>query len=724
MRPVPRSNYFTFRIFSILCLLLLPPLAAAQSTSDYCEPSDAVKEDIRKVNHVNYENLPFATRRERQIAMLQELLKKYPGDFHVQRRYQDARRSGLLVDWAPLAADYRAQMEKNPRDPVAVYLYSRLLIGRNTKETIELSNKLIQLSPDFPWAHLQLAEIYDYPTFKDSTKSVEHLKQWMSKCPKSLDALRLISRAGNKNLMTSAAQSLRSRLESSTAIDDLAYWDQLWTLEFKIKPVPEHEQLRKQMAADLTRIRAGDLDSQERLEALQTGYKQLGDKAGQRFVEEEFLRRMPKSSAARRVVQSRFFDEHKYPKFESSDEEKQAFHKAVVQVTSEWLKRWPDDELTLSNRVRSLMAVAESTNEDIEAAYNAFARVHDGQTSYSIPPLENTVARVYLKRGFHLEAVPAILQKGIDEIDRLEKHRNPSDVFPRNEEMEGANSRFIRMDSWPMMAEAYARLKQPDKAREVLAQLAELVKPKESSKKDSQARNYAYGQTVYWQTAGKVAEIEQRKLDALMAYQTALFFQSKRSTPASGKKDELTETTERLWKELGGTDQGMTAFLARNEISKSKLETAEVASWDTKNTPLNAFELTDLKGRNWSLADLKGKVAFINVWATWCGPCLAELPYVQKLDQKLKGRNDVVVLTLNTDEEVGKVEPFMKENKYSFPVLLGQAYADGIGVNSIPRNWVISADGKLMFEGIGFGGDGDEWMKKAVELIEKVKGTP
>jgi thiol-disulfide isomerase/thioredoxin len=131
-----------------------------------------------------------------------------------------------------------------------------------------------------------------------------------------------------------------------------------------------------------------------------------------------------------------------------------------------------------------------------------------------------------------------------------------------------------------------------------------------------------------------------------------------------------------------------------------------------------------LQGRNWSLADLKGKVAFINLWATWCGPCLAELPFVQKLDQKLKGRTDVVVLTLNTDEEVGKVEPFMKENKYSFPVLLGQAYADGIGVNSIPRNWVISADGKLVFEGIGFGGEGEEWMKKAVELIEKVKGTP
>lgn len=728
MRTEPLPYRFASRVVPFLWLLLLPTVAAAQNTGNYCEASAAVKEDFKKVNSLSYENLPFKTRRVQQIAMLRELLKKHPGDFHVQRRYLDARRSGLSVDWQPLLAEYREQMEKNPRDPVAVYLYSRLLVGRNTKEAIELSNKLTELAPDFPWVHLQLAEIYDYPNFRDTTKSAEHLKQWMSRCPNSMEVLRLVSRTGNKTLMASTAQSVRSRLESSTAVEDLAYWDTLWALEFKVKPVPEHAQLRKQIADDLTRMRAGDLGSQERLEALQNGYRQLGDKTGQRFVEDELARRMPKSSAARRVAQSRFYDEHPYPKFESPEAEKQAFHKAVVQATSQWLERWPDDEFSLSNRLRSLMQLEGSSNEEVEAAYKAFAKVHDRSASYSIPPVENSVARFYLKRGFHLEAVPVILQTGIEEIEEIEKQRGPSDLYPRNEEMEGANLRHVRRDALPMMAEAYARSKQPDKAREVLAQLAELVNPKEPSKADSQRRNYAYGQIVYWQAAGKVAEIEQRKLDALMAYQTVLHFRDKPSTPKSGKKndekDELIESTERLWKELGGTDQGWSAFLARNEAPKNKIETAEVLTWDTKNTPLATFELADLQGRSWKLADLKGKVAFINLWATWCGPCREELPYVQKLSQQLKDRTDVVVLTLNTDEEVGKVEPFMKENKYTFPVLLGQSYADGNGVNSIPRNWVVSVDGKLVFEGIGFGGDGEEWLKNAVQMIEKVKSNP
>ena len=726
MKPEPPlSHCFAFRVFPILCLLLLQTLAVAQSAGDYCEASAAVKEDIKKVNNLFDEKVPVNIWVERQLTTLQELLKKDPGDFHVQRRYQDARRSRLLTDWKSLIADYREQMEKNPRDPVAVYFYSRLLIGRNTKEAAELSNKVIELSPDFPWTYLQLAEIYTYPNFRDANKSVENLKQWTSRCPKSMDGLRMISRSGDKNLMTSAAHSLRARLEASKADEDLIYWDQLWTLEFKVKPVPEHAQVRKQIADDLTRLRAGDLNSQERVQALLAGYRQIGDTTGKNLVEDEVLRLMPNSRAARRIVQARFYDKHPYPKFESSEVEKQAYHRAVVQVTSQWLKQWPDDNNALSTRLSSLLQLEESTTDDVEAAYNAFDRAYDRSAGYSLPPLENSVARFYLKRGFRLEAIPAMLRKGIEGIEQIEKNNEPSDLYTLDEDFAaGGNLKFVRMDTWPLMAEVYARLKQPDKAREALAQLADLVKPKEPSKTDSQKRTFAYDQAVYWRAAGKVAEIEQRKLDALTAYQTVLLFHGGPSTPKPGKKkDELTVSTERLWKELGGTDQGWNAYLARNEVSKNKLETAEIVSWDSKNTPLAAFELTDLQGRNWSLADLKGKVAFINVWATWCGPCRKELPYVQKLSEQLKGRTDVVVLTLNTDEEVGKVEPFMKEKKFTFPVLLGQEYADGNGVKSIPRNWVINVDGKLVFEGIGFGGDGEEWLKKAVELIDKVKGT-
>ena len=710
---------FALRLLPVVCLLVLPQFVAAQSSSSYCEPSPALKEDLRKLAAIDDEALPYKTRRDRQSAMLQELLKKYPNDFHVQRRNQIHRQSGFVVNRDALLAEYRDQMQKNPADPQATYLYARLLIGRGTKEAIAISARLAQQSPDFPWTHIQLAEIYTYANFRDPAKSNEHLKQWIAKCPSTLHGMGFITRSGDKEMMTAAAQRVRARLEASKEPDDLGYWDDLWALEFKLKPVAEHPEVRKKIAEDLKRIRENNQTSKLQLETLAEGYKQVADKTNQRWAEDELIRLMPKSETARRMITSRYYDEHPFPKGDEPEAKRQAYNQAVVQVTDEWLKQWPHDDNTWSTRVRALAALENASNNDVEAAYNSYVKAREnGGGWYSVPPLEIGIARVYLKRGFRLEGVPAMILRGVKEVEEFEKNRGGTDLVTLSRDEFPGNLKFVRMEAWPLLAEAYARLKQPEKVREVLAQLADLTKQKEQTN-DAQRRSFAYGQFVYWQAAGKVAEIEQRKLDALTAYQTALAF---RVSKAAGK-DELSDNTQRLWKELGGTDQGWQAYLARNETPKGKLGTAEVSTWDTKKTAMPEFELTDLEGRKWSLADLKGKVAFINLWATWCGPCRLELPYVQKLREQMKDKKDVLVLTLNTDEEVGMVEPFMKENKYTFPVLLGEAYAESQGVNSIPRNWIVSSEGKIMFEGIGFGNNGEEWLKKAVQMIEQVKSA-
>jgi thiol-disulfide isomerase/thioredoxin len=717
MAELPASlRRLSLPMLAIACLLQLPTLVVAQDSANYCEASAAIKEEFKKLSAIDDVEVPYKVRRERQLVILQDLLKKYPDDFFVQRRYQMARLTGLFIDRPALNSEYRAQMEKDAKDPKAIFLYARALTGRRTKEAIQLLNKLAQESPDFPWTHMQLAEIYAYPNFRNAAKSKEHLKLWVTKCPGTTVAAGMISRGGDKEMMAAAAQSLRSRLESSTDIDDLQLWATLWSLEFKLKPVTEHEQVRKQLADDLKRIREKNQNTKQQLAALREGYKQVGDKTSQRWAEDEVIRVFPKSATARSIVQTRYTDENPYPKGDAPEAEHQAANKARAQVSAEWVKRWPDDEWSWSSYVRSLAGWDGSANDDVEAAYKGYVKAHEQAGGYSIPPVEVSVARVYLRRGFRLESIPEMVQKGIAEVERLEKDRSASDLYPGDSE--GGNLKFTRIEALPLMAEAYARIKQPAKAREVLAQLYEITKPKVNATA-AQKRGASYGLGVYWQTVGKVAEFEQRKLDALSAYQTAAVFR----TPKPGAKDELSDKTNRLWKELGGTDQGWQAYLARTEAAKSKLATAETATWDPKDTALPEFELMDLEGRKWSLADIKGKVAFINLWATWCGPCRLELPYVQKLREQMKNKKDVLILTLNTDEEVGKVDPFMKENKYTFPVLLGQAYSQSQGVNSIPRNWIVSADGKIMFEGIGFGNDGEEWMKKAVAMIEKAKGA-
>src|SRR5437870_13804369 len=101
-----------FPILVMTFLLFVPAAGFAQSGVNYCEPSLAVKENLRNRDQLDEDGLPYKLRHDRQTVLLLELLKKYPNDLFVRRRYQNERRSGFFFDRNALLADYRAQMEK------------------------------------------------------------------------------------------------------------------------------------------------------------------------------------------------------------------------------------------------------------------------------------------------------------------------------------------------------------------------------------------------------------------------------------------------------------------------------------------------------------------------------------------------------------------------------------------------------------------------------------
>ncbi|HET7287798.1 MAG TPA: hypothetical protein VFI71_10025, partial [Pyrinomonadaceae bacterium] len=103
-------------LLPVVFIFIVTNVALAQDQIDYCNPSPAVKEDLKAVNKLRDEDLPFQVRRERELPLIQELLKKYPGDFYVQQRYLETRMGAIFVDRDPLIAEYRARMEKNPND--------------------------------------------------------------------------------------------------------------------------------------------------------------------------------------------------------------------------------------------------------------------------------------------------------------------------------------------------------------------------------------------------------------------------------------------------------------------------------------------------------------------------------------------------------------------------------------------------------------------------------
>lgn len=108
------------------------------------------------------------------------------------------------------------------------------------------------------------------------------------------------------------------------------------------------------------------------------------------------------------------------------------------------------------------------------------------------------------------------------------------------------------------------------------------------------------------------------------------------------------------------------------------------------------FELEDLQGNKVSLSDFKGKKVFLNFWATWCPPCKAEMPDIEKYYQETKD-SDVVILAVNVGDDKKTVESFIKDKGYNFKVLLDTTgeVSQMYRVTGIPTSYFINTEGYL-----------------------------
>jgi thiol-disulfide isomerase/thioredoxin len=104
---------------------------------------------------------------------------------------------------------------------------------------------------------------------------------------------------------------------------------------------------------------------------------------------------------------------------------------------------------------------------------------------------------------------------------------------------------------------------------------------------------------------------------------------------------------------------------------------------------------TDLSGKVWDLNQLKDKVVILNFWATWCAPCLEELPSLQTF-QDFSNSNELVILTINVKEMPSKINQFVHRNAYTFPVITDRQgdIAKKWGVKLFPTSILISTQGK------------------------------
>jgi len=121
-----------------------------------------------------------------------------------------------------------------------------------------------------------------------------------------------------------------------------------------------------------------------------------------------------------------------------------------------------------------------------------------------------------------------------------------------------------------------------------------------------------------------------------------------------------------------------------------------------EGTEIVDFELQDLSGATRRLSDFRGKVVFLNFWATWCGPCRFEMPSMEKLYRRLKDEG-LEILAVNLQEDRSSVEQFVDEYGLSFPVLLDTTGRIGAtyGARSIPTTYIVDREGFVIAGTIG-----------------------
>lgn len=139
--------------------------------------------------------------------------------------------------------------------------------------------------------------------------------------------------------------------------------------------------------------------------------------------------------------------------------------------------------------------------------------------------------------------------------------------------------------------------------------------------------------------------------------------------------------------------------------------------------PLPDFTLPDLQGHTVQLSALRGKVVFINVWATWCPPCVEEMPTIQRLYDRLQARGlEVLAISIDTlgAQVVG---PFMQRHQLTFPALLDPTSRIErlYRIGGVPESFIVDKGGRLVEKVVG----PRDWShSQVIAMFERLLAAP
>lgn len=130
------------------------------------------------------------------------------------------------------------------------------------------------------------------------------------------------------------------------------------------------------------------------------------------------------------------------------------------------------------------------------------------------------------------------------------------------------------------------------------------------------------------------------------------------------------------------------------------------------------FQLVDSEGVELDVRELEGKTIFINMWATWCAPCVAEMPSINSLYNKIENKENIVFLMISYDKEMRTARSWVKRKGFDFPVYqLTSPLPDMYETGVVPTTFVISPKGKIVLSKTGMANYDTKRFKKFLETL-------
>ena len=149
-------------------------------------------------------------------------------------------------------------------------------------------------------------------------------------------------------------------------------------------------------------------------------------------------------------------------------------------------------------------------------------------------------------------------------------------------------------------------------------------------------------------------------------------------------------------------------FIGCKEVNKDKPVTIVPV------TTFGKIKLTDLKSNSFSLKQYAGKTIFINFWATWCKPCIAEMPTIEKAQNILN--KEKVVFLIASNEAIEEIDAFKKAHNFNLNYCQIQN-SEELGLQVLPTTYIFNPDGSLVFSESGY----RKWDEKSnIDMILKI----